>query len=1302
MPPFQSLRGGATPILTRQEQMRAAPQTRLQTSLCMMRKGGHRVTTTALHTIRSCIARDLEDEPQSVIKVDELRTLRTDVTQYVLTDQLAREYARVFERVIEAARPAGNKITDVGVWLSGFFGSGKSLFAKLAGHVLADTDLGADTARSLFQRHLRRGRPGDDRLAELFQEATNYRLGATLVAFDIMAQHTAAADRNVGLTFLRTFYHSLGLSTIIPIAQAELELQRAGKYEDFKALYVSRGDQVPWEQDRDITTSISLFAECLTELLPQRFSSATLAAQSLEFGLRHSESQMGIEDVINLLLRWLDEQQQRVGNQRTLHLLFVADEVGAWAGRNLERIEQLRAFVEALGRLGQGRIWLLVTSQEKLSDVVADQEQSRANARLLERLEARFKVNVHLDSSEVSTVIADRVLLKQATAHEPLVALWKQSQQTLLDIAARPSLEMGGTYPRPECDPFVVDYPFLPYQLPAAADLFGRMRGVKVSSGARSMIKVAFDATRAVAEKRLGALIPWDQIFDSANTGNEFADEQYLGSLGLEHIRQADRDVSGTPILASRVLKVLWLMQHNPNVPRTPANLARLLVENLDTDVLTLETQVRETLEALEACNFVRHDPATEQWKHLSLDEVTVEQMLTRIQADLREREVQQAIIKLYEDRLNRSFTGRITVGQTNSAFNYAVTLNGEGVKGEGEPVELRVWLPDPALEKRVSAENTANLDAPVVQWMLAEARRLKERMRRVLAIERLPNDEQYRQSATDRTREHARQLEEEAGQLKHAAEAEVEHAFAGGALYYAGNTIPLDSLSGGSTARSEIEQALRDRVQTVYTRFSEADKRFRADNIDKLFTVPPAERAALDTSLGLFTPDGHVRGNHLLVEPVVHYLQSSSRTSGQEVMDAFARVPYGWPGDLLRYVAAALFVDGKVASSDRTGKRYDDPRAPGARQLFGTQAFKTTRLEVEEDALTPDEVSVARDLLRELKKPAIDGTEVALKEATLQLCADLTKRATVLDRARDVTLPLPPRYAPIPEIIREVEEAGSRVKVVRALLAHATELRVADTDLRRLEEFSQNFGLEQYRRTLQLLAAAEAAGLEQLTGDGGSGQAEVTPGQVRDGGSDYIATTVATAREQLEHLITERRVLEEWKGAFHHHRLQLLDAFKAAYVPLRERLMKETEAARRSILEMPEFSALSHQHQTEVRAKFLDRGAPLQELPAVTLHEDAQVLKANEAFSIAHLRTALGGIDAQVQQAKGLVLSLYTKEQRERGEKERTVTWQPAKAFAGKRFKTVPELEAAIATFMEQLEVLKRQIQEGKEIQVL
>ena len=1237
-------------------------------------------TNTASEMIRSCIDRDLNDEPQSVIKVDELRTLRSDLVNYVLTDQLAREYAQVFERVIEAAQPASGGVGDVGIWVSGFFGSGKSLFAKIAGHVLTDTSFGADSARTLFQRHLKLGRPGDNHLAELFQRADISRLHIKLVAFDIMSQHTVAAERNVGLTFLRTFYHSLGLSSIIPIADAELQLQRAGKYDAFTQLYATRGDQVPWEDDRDVMTCTPVLAQCLAELLPQRHSSPELALRSLEMSQQHSETQMNIEDVVKTLLRWLDEQQQLPGTQGTPRLMFVADEVGAWAGRNLDRIEQLRAFVEALGKLGQGRIWMLVTSQEKLSDILADQENAGANIPLLQRLEARYRTNVHLDSSEVGTVIADRVLLKKATAHGPLTTLWQHAEQTLLDIAARPGLEMGSNYPAPEREAFIADYPFLPYQLPAAADIFGRLRGVKVSAGARSMLKVAFDATRAVADQRIGTLIPWDQIFDSANSGNEFADEQYLGSLGLEHIREADRDVTNTPVVPSRVLKVLWLMQHNPNVPRTPRNLARLLVSRLDTDILALETHVLKTLEALEQRNFVRRDPATEQWKHLSLDEVTVEQLLSRIQNEVKAGDIRKEILKLYEDRLTKTLAARVTVGQMGTAFGYTLELEGTVLKGDGEAVALRVLRPNPREVQRIAADNAANLEAPVVYWVLDEARHLEQRLRRALAIERLPSDEQFRQSATDRTREQAHQLEQEAGQLRHDAEAEVEHVFAGGTLYYAGSVLTLDEASGSATARSSVEDALRDRVLSVYTRFGDADRRFRADNIDRLFAESPAGRAALDSALGIFTSDGHVRGGHVLVEPVLQYLQATNRTSGQDIMDAFSKVPYGWPGDLLRYIATSLFVDGRVAATDRMGKRYDDPRAQGARQLFGTAAFKTVRLEVEEEALTPDEVTNARTLLSELGCPAADGTEVALKEATLQLCADLARRSTVLERARSVKLPLPVRFGTIPGLAREIQEAGSRAKVVRALLARASELRTADNDLRRLEEFDQADGFAQYHRTLELIAAVKAAGLIQDEGV-----------QAQNSASE--------AYEQLERLITDQRVLDEWDKTFKHNRLQLLDTFKEMYLPLRRDLTINTETARTAIQEMPEFTALDALHKTMVRNEFFGQGAPLQNVPTVPLRGDDEVLAANEAFSIAHLRTALGGLDAQLGRARMRVIVLHAQEQRDRGERERTVTWEPAKVFAGKRFTTVQELEAA---FAEQLEQLKQQIAQGKEIQVL
>src|SRR5450830_1219173 len=106
--------------------------------------------------IRECIERELSNEPQSVVKVYETAKLGADIREYVLTDRLAQDLAKVLEPVVDSARPGG---------------PGKSHFAKLAGHLLADTSLGADSARSLFKALLHRNRPSDDSLRELLQQA---------------------------------------------------------------------------------------------------------------------------------------------------------------------------------------------------------------------------------------------------------------------------------------------------------------------------------------------------------------------------------------------------------------------------------------------------------------------------------------------------------------------------------------------------------------------------------------------------------------------------------------------------------------------------------------------------------------------------------------------------------------------------------------------------------------------------------------------------------------------------------------------------------------------------------------------------------------------------------------------------------------------------------------------------------------------------------------------------------------------------------------------------------------------------
>jgi hypothetical protein len=1232
--------------------------------------------------VREAIDRSLADEPQSVVKVYETDKLRTDLEEYVLTDQLARDFATIVERVVDAARPAGGGTDRVGVWISGFFGSGKSHFAKLAGHLLADTPVGRDTARALFKRHLHSGRLADERLQELLQEAANYRLACHPVPFDITAEHAPAAAQNVGLTFLRTFYKSLGLSSVIAFAERELELLTQGCYDEFLERYKQLSG-VSWEEDKDLAIADALFAQCLTELLPQRFPSPELAHQSLKLAF-DNVAKLSISDVVDRFLRWLDARQSRTP-EHSWRLVFVADEVGAWAAGNRDRIEQLRALVETLGVNGRGRVWLIVTSQEKLSDVV---QNVFADQGLLHRLEARFQTNVHLESSEVGTVIEDRVLRKKPSARPALERLWTERQEQVRDIAEPPGLELGASYPNAERDRFVKDYPFLPYQIPAAADIFGGMRGVKVSAGARSMIGVVFDATRELADRDLGAVVSWDRIFDSANRGNEFQDEQYLGSQGLTYLNSADRLVPNVPVRASRLLKTLWLVQKSSRIPRTPRNLARLLVDRLDVDVLQLEQDVSQTLEALAAADFVRQEVATSQWRFLSQDEVTVEKIVQRIASrDIRQTEIRDAVFKLYAQQLQSLFNGRITAGKSNTAFEYAVYLNDSPLKNDDAPVQLRVTLTGTQAARDAEEKSRVHLEEAVVYWIVESAPKIEERLRRALAIERLPDDEEYRQKGTESTKREAVKLEAEAGDLRRDAAADAERAFQSGTLLWAGQTQHLEAGPNGrngrgaatvQTPRARIEAAIRDRIAVKYPRFAEGDREFKPANIEKLSAAPAGERAQLDRDLGLFSADGHVHGDNVLVNELSRYLMSSTKTSGQDIAERFAAAPFGWPADLLRYVAAAMFVDAKLSAIDRSGKRFDDPKAPAARALFGVAAFKTTRFEVEEESLTPQESATGWSLLKELGQPPVDGGEVALKEATVQLVADLKRRLSVLETAHEVGLPLPAEYDAIPTTLDAIDESGSRVKVVRALIAHADDLRGAAGALKWLGQFGADHGFSQYRRSQVLLTAALQAGVadDPQWGEG-----------------------VTTARDEMQALKDQRRVLDEWEGAYRHYRLEVSKAFRAIYLPLREDLRRRVAEARAAVMNMTEFQQLSLTDRTTVRVEFLGEGKPLAEVSLPELRDEQQLLAANGVFNIAHLRTALAALDSQLSQAQARVIELRSDEQRRQGEQERVVVWKPSESFAGKRFTGEAEIDAAFDAEKERLKALVRQ---GKEVQVL
>src|SRR5258708_39997291 len=103
--------------------------------------------------IADLLDRDFSRPIEEIIKVnnDDQDTVYTELTEYVATDRIKAEYERLFS-AMAAAPKAPNE--GVGVWISGFFGSGKSSFAKNLGYVLANRSVQKTPASALFLKQV--------------------------------------------------------------------------------------------------------------------------------------------------------------------------------------------------------------------------------------------------------------------------------------------------------------------------------------------------------------------------------------------------------------------------------------------------------------------------------------------------------------------------------------------------------------------------------------------------------------------------------------------------------------------------------------------------------------------------------------------------------------------------------------------------------------------------------------------------------------------------------------------------------------------------------------------------------------------------------------------------------------------------------------------------------------------------------------------------------------------------------------------------------------------------------------------
>lgn len=918
-----------------------------------------------MQTIRDLLSRDLSQQIEEVIKVDQQdeATVYRELTEYVATDRIKCQYRDLLQAIADGP---GDPTEGVGVWISGFFGSGKSSFAKNLGYLLADYQVQDEPASQLFIRQLEQQDP-KDREVEKIRDLLSYinnRLDTQILMFDVQVDRAVRrATEPIAEIMYTVLLRELDYAKDYDIAALEIELEAEGRLADFVRICAQlydklRGHPAPvpvtlpgmdeatysiWRQVRKGAQRVQRASAVLHHLDPQTYPNEESWSRSLQ------------ESAPITIRTLVDHTFELTARRRPGHaVVYIIDEVGQYVARSGDKIENLRAVVEHFGQESKNRVqrgqaaapvWVIVTSQEKLDEVVAAIDDKRVN---LARLQDRFKHRIDMAPADIREVATRRVLAKKPQAEPVLERLYEDHEPIL---RTRTRLERTERPSKVSQEEFVQFYPYLPHFVDLSIDI---VSGMRLQSGAprhiggsnRTIIKQAYEMLvserTGLADAPLGALVTLDRIYDLIE-GN-------LPSEKQKDISDIERRWPDDPWPA-RTAKTIALLEPVRGLPRSEENLAALLYRKLG-DPSPLP-EIERAVRLLDKAQFIR--PTENGWKLQTAQEKSWMAERNALSPTPKEQNDQLA------DTLRAIFSdiGLAYRHGNLRTFRVGVTWEGRPLTSGRDQIQLQLRIADgPGVFSdacaRARDDSRAESHRNELFWVISMTPKLDELVAELCRSKTMVGRYDHLRAENKITKEELTSLSEERQQvsrLEARLQAQLKTALVGGRGFFRG--VARDGAALGKTFSSILKGLLRFAVPDLYPKLEmgakplkgdEAEEILKAANLTglpKVFYGPP-------DGLDLVTKEGDKYVVNLqapILKEVASFLDREhsygNRVTGRTLEDHFGGLGYGWEREILWLVMATL-LRGAAIQVTYQGRRYRNHLDPQVRPAFsGTNAFR-------------------------------------------------------------------------------------------------------------------------------------------------------------------------------------------------------------------------------------------------------------------------------------------------------------------------------------------------------------------------
>ena len=837
--------------------------------------------------INEMFKKDIGRSIQGVVKIgqDSVEMITAELDEYVVTKELNRH----FDKFFEGYRKGTQRRTDkMGVWISGFFGSGKSHFLKILSYLLGSGEYEHEGVRKnaidFFD-----GKIADSRVMADIQLATDTNTDVILFNIDAEADSDSKANKDpIVKVFMKVFNKMQGFCGSMPwIADLERQMTKDGSYDGFRA----RFKEISGSEWEDVREDFYFEQDNIIQTLAE---STRMSGESALAWYNKAEANYSLD--INSFARrvreYVEAKEAQTGKKQ--FVVFLCDEVGQYIGSSTSLMLNLQNIVEGLGSECGGQAWVICTGQEDIDSI------TNVNRDAFSKIIGRFDTRLMLSSANVDEVIKKRLLAKTDAAADKLRLLYEEKSAVLKTLIAFTD-DTPEKWKYDSAEEFIDVYPFIPYQFNLLQAVFNGIRthgasGKHLSEGERSLLNAFQEAALQFADSDDGILIPFNAFYKTVET--------FLDHNVKKVILTAQESVERGGALQAfdvEILKVLFMVKYIPNVlPANFENITALMVREIDDDKVMLKRNLHESLHRLETQKLIVRNG--DEYIFLTNEEQDINREISEIkinQTELTDKAGGEIFSILFG--LNKKFR----YGERHD-FGFNTAIDDRPIGSQKEEIGIRVITPLHTIDSAddMAMRNLSLREGNVIAALLANTEFLHE-MEQVMQIEAFVRRNTGR--ALTETMEDIRTTKQREGRQRaeHCREL-ITEALRKANLYVFGNRCEIRE----KPPINRVIDAFNTLIESIFSKLSYINTPFLSvENLREIFTNEN-NQITLD-GLGETPPNNFALSD--MIDAVERSYYKNLPVTMRNISEQFGKIPYGWKDLDIAGIILTLFKHQKV-----------------------------------------------------------------------------------------------------------------------------------------------------------------------------------------------------------------------------------------------------------------------------------------------------------------------------------------------------------------------------------------------------